>query len=70
VDHRAAKDLYEMVNNTAGVSDCGTRSISILTVLRRLNSKIKARDVQIQDLVKDLSDGVSFHFLQILSPSP
>jgi hypothetical protein len=26
---------------------------------RRLNSKLKTRDIEIQDLVKDLSDGVS-----------
>jgi hypothetical protein len=32
---------------------------ALLTAQHRLNSKIKAREVEIQDLVKDLSDGVS-----------
>jgi hypothetical protein len=34
----------------------------MLTVLFRLNSKIKARDVRIKDLVTDLSDGVSAQY--------
>ncbi|KAF2430326.1 alpha-actin-like proteinin [Tothia fuscella] len=38
------------------------------TFSKWLNSKIKAREVQIQDLVKDLSDGVILiHLLEVLS---
>lgn len=39
-----------------------------LTLITRLNTKIEARHLQVVDLVKDLSDGVS-HYLSYYSPS-
>ena len=39
----------------------------ILTALRRLNSKVNPRDVHVNDLVTDLSDGVILiHLLEVL----
>jgi len=50
-----AEDLHQMVGPTANphpVYNAANRH-------RRLNSKLKARDIEINDLITDLSDGVS-----------
>ena len=53
MDNRPAEDFYEMVSG-----HCKEYFTSRLTACSRLNNKLKVRDVAVDDLAHDLSDGV------------
>jgi hypothetical protein len=57
MDNCPAENLYKMVYLTTGFEevDCAN-----LNAICRLNTKIASRDLEVKDLVKDLSDGVSY----------
>lgn len=54
MDHRPGEDLHQVVRNWSDSTSSGsTDSLSF-----RLNSKINVREVHVNDLTTDLSDGV------------
>jgi len=56
VDNGSAEDFYEMVGGRCVLSG---RNLADINPMCRLNTKIALRDLEVKDLVKDLSDGVS-----------
>jgi len=57
MDNSPAEDLYEMVYPTIGFEVVDWANLNAIC---RLNTKIASRDLEVKDLVKDLSDGVSY----------
>lgn len=68
MDYRPAKDFHKMVSSHNPLGRCSGRSLRsfgeelLLTTpgnVCRLNTKIESRNLQVKDLVADLSSGVS-----------
>lgn len=55
----AAEDVYQVVSLWRRILFCGEKFADGDWGTKRLNAKVKPRDVVVNDLEKDLSDGVS-----------
>lgn len=62
MDNGSAEDVYEMVGS---FSVPKRSNLADLNPTCRLNTKIASRDLEVKDLVKDLSDGVSSHLARL-----